>query len=179
MRLPEAEGFDTSLWMLVDERVGDNLALRESVVVIAELAAKLFAAPVPLLVRGWGEKIRPATRIWIENYALRCACCVVPSYELCLLPRAKLVRFLQQQYEGVRVQRHSMPNRLVTFSRLSRIVSSIKENPSLLLQAGWWRRQLLIRRSLFHGMTGLRYVCEIPRWRWLNRTRMRSASPAA
>jgi hypothetical protein len=171
--------FDTSLWMLVDERVGDNLMLREFVVVITELVAKLFAAPVPLLVRGWGEKIRPATRIWIENYALQCAFCVVPSYELCLLPRAKLVRFLQQQYEGVRVQRNSMPNRLVTFSRLSRIVSSIKENPSLLLQAGWWRRQLLIRRSLFHGMAGLRYVCEIPRWRWLNRTRMRSASPAA
>ena len=168
---------DTSLWNRVEQRVGDNLMLREFVVVITELAAKLFAAPIPLLVRTWSEGIRPATRVWIENYAQHCAFCVVPAYELCLFPRAKLVLFLQQQYQVACVQKHSVRNRLIKFSRLSRMASSVKDKPSLVLNAGWWKRQLFIRRSLFHFLAGLRYLCEIPRWRWLNRARMRSPSP--
>jgi hypothetical protein len=168
---------DTSLWNRVEKRVGDNLMLREFVVVITELAAKLFAAPIPLLVRTWSEGIRPATRVWIENYAQHCAFCVVPAYELCLFPRAKLVLFLQQQYQVACVQKHSVRNRLIKFSRLSRMASSIKDKPSLVLNVGWWKRHLFIRRSLFHSLAGLRYLCEIPRWRWLNRARMRSPSP--
>jgi hypothetical protein len=168
---------DTSLWSRVEQRVGDNLMLREFVVVITELAAKLFAAPIPLLVCVWSKEIRPATRVWIENYAQHCAFCVVPAHELCLFPRAKLVLFLQQQYEDACIQKHLARNRLVTFSRLSRMASSIKDTPSLILNADWWTSQLFLRRSLFHSLAGLRYLCEIPRWRWLNRARMRSASP--
>jgi hypothetical protein len=168
---------DEPLWSRVEERVANNVMLREFVVVITELVAKLFAPPVPPLVEAWGQEIRPGTRVWIENYARQCAFCVIPSYELCLLPKAKLVLFLQQQYETACVQKNPARNRLVKFSRLSRIASTIKDKPSVLFNVGWWKRQLLIRRSLFHAMAGLRYVCEIPRWRWLNRARMRSASP--
>ena len=170
---------DKSLWTLVERSTGDNVMLREFVVVTTELVAKLFAAPVPLLARGWGNDIQPATRVWIENYARHCAFCVVPSYELCLLPRAKLVLFLQHEYEKADSQKHLAGKRLVKFSRLSRIVSSIKNKPSLLLNAGWWKRQLLIRRSLFHAMAGLRYLCEVPRWRWLNRARLRRIEDSA
>jgi hypothetical protein len=168
---------DTSLWNQVEQRVGDNIMLREFVVVITELVAKLFVVPVPLLVRVWGQEIRPATRVWIEHYARHCAFCVVPSYELCLLPRAKLVLFLHQQYEGACIQKHPVMDRLIKFSRLSRMAASIKDEPLLVLNAGFWKRQLFIRRSLFHALAGLRYCCEIPRWRWLNRTRIRRASP--
>jgi hypothetical protein len=167
---------DTSLWNRIEQRVGDNLMLREFVVVITELAAKLFAVPIPWLVGVWGQGIRPATRVWIENYATHCAFCDVPPYELRLLPKAKLVLFLHQQYQSTCVHTHSAQNRLIKFPRLSRMASSLRDKPSLILSAGWWKRQLFIRRSLFHVLSGLRYVCEIPRWRWLNRARMRSAS---
>jgi hypothetical protein len=33
------------------------------------------------------------------------------------------------------------------------------------LNADWWKRQLFLRRSLFHSLAGLRFLCEIPRWR--------------
>lgn len=168
---------DTSLWNRFEQRVGDNVMLREFVVVITELAAKLFAAPIPLLIRLWGQEVRPGTRVWIENYAQHCAFCLVPAHDFRLFPRAKLVLFLQQQYEGASVQKNSVRNRLVKFSRLSRMASSVRDKPSLILDADWWKGQLFIRRSLFHSLAGLRYLCEIPRWRWLNRVRMRSASP--
>jgi len=167
---------DASLWNRIEQRVGDNLMLREFVVVITELAAKLFAVPIPRLVGVWGQGIRPATRVWIENYATHCAFCDVPPYELRLLPKAKLVLFLHQQYQSTCVHTHSARNRLIKFPRLSRMASSLRDKPSLILSAGWWKRQLFIRRSLFHVLSGLRYLCEIPRWRWLNRARMRSAS---
>jgi hypothetical protein len=167
---------DTSLWNRIEQRVGDNLMLREFVVVITELVAKLFAAPIPSLVGVWGQGIRPATRVWIENYATHCAFCDVPPYELSLLPKAKLVLFLHQQYENTCVQQHSARNRLIKFPRLSRMASSLRDRPSLVLSAGWWKRQLFIRRGLFHALSGLRYLCEIPRWRRLNRASIRSAS---
>jgi hypothetical protein len=168
---------DTSLWNRIEERVGDNLMLREFVVVITELVAKLFAAPIPSLVGVWGQRIRPATRVWIENYARDCAFCDVPPYELWLLPKAKLVLFLHQQYQSTCIQKHSARNRLIKFTpRLSLMALSLRDKPSLVLSAGWWKRQLLIRRGLFHALSGLRYLCEIPRWRWLNRASTRSAA---
>jgi hypothetical protein len=168
---------DAELWNRVEQRVGDNLMLRDFVVIITELVTKLFAAPIPRLVRAWSNCIRPATRVWIERYARHCAFCEIPSYELSFLPKAKLVLFLQQQYENTGVREHLARKRLTKFPRLSQMVSSLRNKPSLALTAAWWKRQLFIRRSLFHTLAGLRYLCEIPRWRWLNRTKMRPASP--
>jgi len=168
---------DTSLWNRIEQLVGDNLVLREFVVVVSELVARVFAPPLPPLVRVWGQRIRPGPRVWIENYARRWAFCELPVYEFRLFPRAKLVVFLHRQYKDACAQKHLVRNRFLTFPRLSRIASSVKDKPSLVLDSGWWKRQLLIRRSLFHALAGLRCLCEIPRWLWLNRARVRSASP--
>ena len=161
---------DTSLWNLVEERVGDNLVLREFVVIITDLVSKLFAPRLPSLIRNWGRMIRPGPRIWIETYARHWAFSEAPIYRFSFFPRAKLVLFLHKQYADPSAQNHSVRHRLLPSTRLSRIVSAVRDTPSLLLHAGWWRRQLLIRRGLFHALAGLRYVCEVPRWLWLNRT---------
>ena len=165
---------DTSLWNKVEHTIGDNLMLKEFAVLITELAAGLFTAPIPQRIRVWGEQIRPATRVWIENYAQQCAFYEVPSYELSLLPRAKLVLFLQQQYDCASVPKNAVRNRLMKFSRFSRMASSIKAEPFLILKRSWWKRHLPLRRSLFHILSGIRYFCEIPRWHWLNRAANRS-----
>ena len=80
---------DTSLWNKVEQRIDDNLMLKEFAVLITELAAGLFTVPIPQRVRVWGEQIRPATRVWIENYAHQCAFYEVPSYELSLLAKGQ------------------------------------------------------------------------------------------
>jgi len=167
---------DTSLWNRIEQRVGDDLVLKELVVVVTELVAKLFAPPLPKLVRTWGPKIRPAARVWVERYARPWAFCELGLYEFRLFPRAKLVLFLHQQYMDARAQRRLVRNRILMFSRLSSIASSVRDQPSRVLDARW-RKRRLIRRTLFHTLSGLRYVCEIPRWLWLNRASMRPASP--
>lgn len=166
---------DTSFWNRIEQRVGDDSVLKELVVVVTELVAKVFAPPLPPLVRVWGSRIRPASRVWIESYARHWAFCELPVHEFRLFPRSKLAMFLHQQYMDARVQKRLVRNRILSFARLSRIASSIKNQPSRVLDADWRKRQLLVRRTLYHALSGLRYLCEVPRWRWLNRAGRTSA----
>jgi hypothetical protein len=166
---------DASLWNRIEQRVGDSFVLREFVVVVTELAAKLFASPLPPLVRDWGARIRPGPRVWIESYARPWAFCDLPVYQFRLFPTAKLVRFLHQQYrDGASAQKALVRDLLLPSWRISRIASSVRDNPSLVLDVAWWKRQRLVPRSLFYVLGWLRYLCEIPRWRWLNRAHVRS-----
>jgi hypothetical protein len=168
---------DASLWSLIEERVEGNTVLQEFVVVVIELVAKLFAAPIPPMVKAWGQKIRLAARVWIENYARQWVFGEVPAYQFRLFPRAKLVLFLQQQYVGdASDQKRFARTRLLSASRISCMGQSIKGGPSIVLQRGWWKRHRLGRRAVFHALAGFRYLCEIPRWRWLNRAKTASAS---
>lgn len=167
---------DTSLWERIEERVGDNLALREFVVIVTELVSKLFAPRLPSLVRDWGRTIRPGPRIWIETYARHWAFSETPIYRFSLFPRAKLVLFLHQQYADSSTQNRSVRNRLFPSTRFSGIARAVRDKPRLLLDARWWKRQLLIRRGLFHALAGLHYFCEVPRWLWLNRAARRQAT---
>jgi hypothetical protein len=170
----ESRASDSALWDRIDQRVGENATLRELAVVTTELAVKVFAASTPPLIRTWGQQIRSATRVWIENYARRCAFSELPVYQFTLFPKSKLILFLHQQYEGVSAERDVVRQQLMGTSRLSRIAWSLRTRPSLLLSPSWWKRQLLVRRFIFHTMAGLRYLWEIPRWRRLNRASLRS-----
>lgn len=163
-------GRDTALWNQIEQRVGDSLMVREFVVLVCEMATQLFASPTPPLVRAWGATIRPGPRLWIERYARSFAFCELPAYQFDVFPGSKLVLFLKNQYAA-----NTRPTKAVDLrgalplSRLSRIAASVRRNPALVLDAGYWKRQLVVRRSVFHALAGVRYVCEIPRWLWLTR----------
>jgi hypothetical protein len=160
---------DELLWSRIARRVGDSEMLREFVVIVSEMAARVFAAPLPALMRDWRTHIRPGPQTWIENYGRKWAFCELPVYQLSLFPKTKLVLFLQQQY---RVPLRSASGRAqqASASRISRTVWSIRRKPSLVLDRSWWKRQRLIRRVAFYALAEVRYLCEIPHWRWLNRT---------
>jgi hypothetical protein len=165
---------DEELWSRIEERAADNMELREFVVIVSELATRLFASPLPPLLQRWGSGTRPAVRTWIAHYSRHWAFCELPVYEFRFFPRSKLALFLRQQYQGVLSgpispkQNHAPPS-----SRLARIFLAIRKEPSLALNADWWKRQMLVRRGVFHALAGARYLCEIPRWLWLNRARAR------
>jgi len=167
---------DIPLWSRVEQRVGENLVLRDFVVVVTELAMKLFASPIPLLIREWGAKIRCGTRVWIDNYARDSAFCDLPTHRFTLLPREKLILFLHQQYRAESGPRHLVRSRILPSSRLRRMVSSVQAEPWVALDRRWWKHHRPLRRSFFHVMAGLRYLFEIPRWRWMNRRRAQSVS---
>ena len=170
---------DTELWSVIEQRAGNSAALREFVVIVTELAARLFAAPVPTLVHSWSANIRPGPRTWIEHYARNWALDGLPVYEFNLFPHSKLALFLHRQYRVASRAEQADHQNEPSYSRLSRIASSIKNDPSLIWNAAWWRRQHLVRRATFHTLAGVRYVCEIPRWRWRNRALRPTATAAS
>jgi hypothetical protein len=165
---------DTNFWREIDERIGENTIVREFVVIVAELARQLFAAPFPRLLHDWAAGIRRKPRVWIQRYARDWALSELPAYEFCLFPRSKLVLFLQQQYlnpsgEMEATQENNAPSSRSSLRPL-RITSALRLKPSLLLSGEWRQTNRLIRRSVFYALAQTRYLCEIPRWRWLTRT---------
>ena len=169
-------GSDVELWNRIEQRVGESLVLREFVVIVTELAANLFAVPIPQLVRDWGSRIRPGPRIWVDHYARLWAFGEMPIHHFSGFPRGKLVGFLRQQYRDAAPAQLSSGQRALPPSRLSRVASSFRKKPWLVLDVAWWRRYRLIESGLFHVLARLRYICEIPRWCWLNRAKKRSAA---
>ena len=167
---------DLELWSGIEHRAGDSAVLHELVVIVTEMAARLFAAPIPKLVEAWGARIRPGPRIWIDNYARDWVLCGLPLYEHSLFPRSKLALFLHEQYRSAWRAQKSQPHNRSPFWRLRRMALSIRDNPALVWNGDWWRKQHLFRRSVFYALAELRYVAEIPRWRWLSRTNSQAAS---
>ena len=164
---------DAGFWNRIEQRVGDSPILREFVVIVTALASNLFASPVPSLVHAWAGEIRSASRVWIEHYARRCVFSALPAYQFRMLPTSKLILFLQQQFrEDALVGKSVVRRRLLPSTRLSLMAESIRQDPSLALKPSWWQSQRFVGRSIFHLLAGLRYLLEVPRWRWLNRTKV-------
>ena len=169
---------DDVLWARVAQHVGDNLQLREFVVIVSEIAARLFAAPLPSVIQKWGREIRTAPGIWLESYSTEWAFCEFPPYQFKALPATNLVRFLRRQYKTPKVVSTTSTGVAVQTaprSRLMRIASSLIKTPSRALDRAWWKRQMLLRRTAFHALARVRYVSEIPRWLWMNHKQRGSA----
>jgi hypothetical protein len=167
---------DLELWSGIERRAADSTVLREFVVIVTEMAARLFAAPIPKVVQGWGREIRPGPRIWIDNYARAWALGGLPVYEFNLFPQSKLALFLHHQYRSASQAHEPRTHHRSSFSRLMRMALSIRDTPSLVWNGTWRRRQRLFRRSICYALAQLRYVAEIPRWRWRNRMNRQVAS---
>jgi hypothetical protein len=165
---------DTELWSGIEQRAGDSVVLREFVVIVTELAARLFAAPVPELVQSWGARIRPGPRTWIEHYGRDWALCRLPVYEFSLFPPSKLALFLYYEYKRAPSPDELQHQNKPPSSPAPRIATSIQKDPSTVLNRRWWKRHHLIRRTVFYALAELRYLCEIPRWKWLTRTSLRT-----
>lgn len=168
---------DREFWNRTAQAVGEVPILREFVVIVAEMVSRLFTAPLPALLRDWEVKIRPASRVWIEHYARRCAFSDLPFYQFRLFPTVKFALFLHQQFrEDTSVGKRVVRKRLLPSARLSHMASSLNQNPSLAFKPSWWGQHMFVRRSIFHILASLRYLLEVPRWRRRNRNRVPIAS---
>jgi len=163
---------DAPLWLRVEQRIGQDPLLREMVVVIAELSAQLFKAPLPSACRIWARELPPAVRTWIQHYARIWVFGENQVDRVTLFPVAKFVLFLHQQYlRDADARRHLMRSRLLPWEQMFRMTRSRTGNPSA--NSGGRAQQLkrALIRVLFHVTGDLRYLWEVPRWRRLNKMR--------
>ncbi|MGB7849101.1 MAG: nucleotidyltransferase family protein [Candidatus Acidiferrum sp.] len=161
---------DALFWQGVEGCAEAEAVLPQFVAIVTELAAQFFQAPLPAIVQAWKTDLRPAVKVWLDNYGRQLAFEKIPYYELDLFSASKLVLFLHRQFlHDEARRRHFMRRRLLPWTRPVSIARSIKERPTVLFDPQWRHRQFLFHRVLFHASSGLRYLCEIPRWLWLNR----------
>ena len=161
---------DVSLWERLDRRIGGDKLLREMVVVVGELSAHFFRAPLPSTSGIWTEKLRPAVQLWIHHYARTWVFEETHADRLSLFPVAKLALFFHQQYlPDARVRRHAIRIRLFPFEKLLLRARSITGKSSAQSGRRGWQLERVLIRLLFHVTGGLRYLWEIPRWERLNK----------
>jgi hypothetical protein len=161
---------DTSLWECVDRRIGGDRLLREIVVVVTELCARFFGAPIPSASRIWEEQLPDAVRIWIQNYARPWVFAKSRPDQFSLFSTAKLVLFFHQQYlPDASARRHLVRIRLLPSEPFFQRARSIATKSSANFAGR--RQHRVLTRLLFHVTAGLRYLWEIPRWRRLTRVR--------
>jgi hypothetical protein len=171
---------DRSLWESVERRIGDDPLLREMLVVVTGLSARLFRAPLPATSRVWAEDLRPPVRIWLDNYARTWVFGKNRADQFSLFSVAKLVLFLHQQYlSDTFSRRHLLRTRLLPWEQLFRRVRSISSNSSANSRGRGRQLKRELIRLIFHVTGGLRYLWEIPRWRRLNRVMAHSPRPAS
>ncbi len=170
---------DTLLWERIERRIGVDPRLREMAVIITELSAHFFGAPLPSTSRIWGCEFRTAVHIWIQNYARLWVFARNRADQFSLFSAAKVVLFLHQQYfSDARARRHLIRIRLLPVEPFFRKARSITTRSSTNSRARERQLKLVLIRLLFHLTGGLRYVWEIPRWHWLNRTTAHSVFSA-
>lgn len=171
----ECRADDRALWSRIEQKIGSDSTLREFTVIIVEMAAKLFCCSVPDLVLSWSKGVCAEVRLWLDQYSRRWIFSDIPVHRLRLLSDSKLVLFLQRQYRAAHGCDPEYTETARRSRRPSRMLSSVRAKPALLLDRRWWKEQALIRRTAFHILSGLRYAYETPRWHWRLR-KMRAAA---
>jgi hypothetical protein len=174
---------DTSFWERVERRTEADARLTHLVAIISALATGFFQAPLPFVIRAWRANLPPSIEVWLENYGWRVAFQEMPVCELGVLPTSKLALFLHWQFlPDVRRRRDIMRRRLLPWTGRPSITRLIRNRPSVLLghQVGGllrevssrWRRPFVFHLVVYYVGSGVRYLCEIPRWWWLNRSKV-------
>jgi hypothetical protein len=158
---------DHQLWDELARGLAGAPVLREMVAVVSALITQFFRVPVPSPIRMWQAELRPPVRVWIDNYARKWAFGENRIDEFTLFPTRRLPLFLCRQYMSGSVAVGTL-RRLVPLARLSRVAHTVATEPSTALRPEFRKHQRLFRRSVFHLGAGLRYLWEIPRWKWLN-----------
>jgi hypothetical protein len=173
---------DTSFWQRVERRAEADVRLTHLVAIIAALASGFFQAPLPAIIRTWKANLPPAVEVWLENYGWQVAFQEIPVCELGLLPTSRLALFLHWEFlPDAKRRRDLLRRRLLPWSGRPSITRLICNRPSTLLgpriggllREVWsrWRRPAVFHLVVYYAGSGLRYLCEIPRWWWLNRSR--------
>lgn len=160
---------DEGLWRRVDESVAHDKNLREVLSFTMQFSFLLFGEPLPSIVAAWAREMRAPVLTWMDQYARAWALGRNHPGALELFSPAKLVLFLHREY--LDQKKNFICKRLLPTTRLTRIVGSLAGMQPMSRDLDWGH-ELVIRRSLFHLSSGLRYLWEVPRWRQLNRAQI-------
>jgi Uncharacterised nucleotidyltransferase len=174
-----AKASDTQFWDRVDVRLREVPCLVEFAAIVIGLVDRVFAAPVPPIVEKWTQCLRPAARVWLENYGRSWVIEDHPYDSLSCFSAAKLAFFLHREFiPDPEVRKEITRQRLFPWKRPEQIGVPADRSAASALRAGRVQWEFTMRRLIFHLGSSSRYLLETPRWRQLNRLFAARTPPA-
>lgn len=157
---------DSDFWQTFVSRIEAVRWAREAAFIVFTLTEKLFGARVPAqLQNALRSPLSPALNLWIERYGLHSA---VSNFH-----DDKCSLFLHREF----VESHSewasiCRRRLFPLRRPHRPPAVVFQRGFSNIGRVWMEKAHAFRRLRFHGLAGLRYALEYPRWAVLRRLRL-------
>lgn len=161
---------DAPFWARVNNRWRNAPRAAEFSAITLVLAEQVFGAPIPPMLEGLRQTLRPEAGLWLRTYSRTWALGDRPLHESSLFPDSKLSLLLHREYlPDLRIRRKVMQRYLLPLNKPSTIAVPVKNKPSTLVQATWRQWAFVAHRLSFHVRSGLRYLWESRRWQRLNR----------
>jgi Uncharacterised nucleotidyltransferase len=158
---------DTEFWLQVDHQMEGFPGLREFAAIVVYLVKVAFGATAPEITNHWMDSLGCNSRLWLEKYAEDWLIDDHPFRRSAFLRTAKLSLFLHQQYvRGPKARNEVLRERLFPWKRPDSRSFPSDYAPSHTLKSQWIRSVFVLNRLMFHAGATLRYLCEVPRWRY-------------
>lgn len=113
---------ETAFWSEVDDRMRGVPCLGEFAAIVIGLAELVFASSTPNLMEDWRQSLRPASRLWLQDYAESWVLADHPLSSSCFLHAAKLALLVHQAYvPDPKIRREVVRQRLFPWKTRARI----------------------------------------------------------
>jgi hypothetical protein len=158
---------DTEFWSHVEARMRQHPCLAEFAAIVVSLAKNVFGSPTPDIADDWINLLRPSSRLWLAKYAGTWVIDDHPYRRSAFFRAAKLTLFLHQQYVPDEQRQEVIQSHLFPWKRPDlRVSFPDGYEPARTLTALSARGKFAANRIMFHTGSTLRYICEVPRWRY-------------
>lgn len=156
---------DRLFWEEFDQIVRAEPLLAEFVAIVTCLAVDLFEPRVPESMQKYIQDLRPAVRVWLQEYAPGWLFERFPRYEICLFSPSKLSMFLKELYCAPQADSGADDFRvLFPLHRLKRLVQR-RNTQTTAMRSIIYKTRWLALHSIYHAGATLRYMWELRRWR--------------
>ncbi|HET9215901.1 MAG TPA: nucleotidyltransferase family protein [Terriglobia bacterium] len=157
---------DSAFWERFRNRIENVRWAREATLVVFTLAEQLFGGVCPSQMRNvLKSPVSPALCLWIERYGRRSAISNFHADKSSLFLHRE---FVDHPADWAAIRRR----RLFPMHRPHRPPAVVFQRGFSAIGRIWMEKLHALRRLRFHGIAGLRYVFEYPRWMFLRRLRL-------
>jgi hypothetical protein len=157
---------DSAFWQSFASRIENVRWAREATFIVFTLSEQLFGAVIPALLRdSLSSPLTPALHLWIERYGQHSAVSNFHDDKCSLFLHRE---FIDDPSDWAMIRRR----RLFPLHRPHRPPAVVFQRSFSELGRIWMEKAHAVRRLRFHGLAGLRYALEYPRWIVLRRLRL-------
>jgi Uncharacterised nucleotidyltransferase len=157
---------DSNFWRNYASRIENIRWAPQATLIVFTLAEQLFGAPIPAQLRSTlRTPLFPALNLWIERYGKYSALSNFHDDKSSLFLHRE---FVESASEWAAIRR----KRLFPIRRPHRPPAVVFQRGFSNLGRVWMEKAHAFGRLRFHGLSGLRYALEYPRWVVLRRMRL-------